>query len=190
MVPNRKSGSGAPKKTIITHPRTDKLLKCEVLLYSSICAVELKSMYSELLQNVWTRTIQHRLQKDLGLLCRRAAKELMLTTAMKKTRLGFCKKYRYWTAAEWRKVMFSDESTFRLVRGVPKMLHLPSIAFRFDPKFTVKTVKHPASVVVWGAFSGNMGRAGLHFLPKNVTIKGSNYIHILKDHMLAFWRIY
>ena len=27
-------------------------------------------------------------------------------------------------------------------------------------------------------------------LPKNVTMKGSNYIHVLKAHMLAFWRIH
>ena len=93
-------------------------------------------------------------------------------------------------AAKWRKVMFSDKSTFRLVRGVPKMVHRPRTTSQFDLKFTVKTVKYLASVIVWSAFSENMGHAGLYFLPKNVTIKGSNYIHILKDHMLTFWRIY
>ena len=76
--------------------------------------------------------------------------------------------------------MFSDESTFTLVRGVPKMVRRPSSASRHDPKFTVKTMKHPVSVMVWGAFSGNLGRVGLYFLPKNVTIKGSIYINILK----------
>ena len=54
MVPKRKSGSGGPKKT---SPRTDKFLKREVLSYPSISSVELKNMYSELLQNVSTRTI-------------------------------------------------------------------------------------------------------------------------------------
>ena len=63
-------------------------------------------------------------------------------------------------AAEWRKVMFSDESTFRLVRGVPKMVRRPSTASWFDPKFTDKTVKHPVSVMVWDAFNRNMGRTG------------------------------
>ena len=109
---------------------------------------------------------------------------------MKKKRLNFCKRYRHWTAEEWRKVMFSDESTFRLVRGVPKMVRRPSTASRYDPKYTVKTMTHPGSVMVWGAFSGNMGRAGLYFLPRNVTMKGSNYITVLKDHLLTFWRIH
>ena len=54
MVPKRKSGSGKAKKT---SPRTDKLLKREVLSHSSISAVELKNVYSELLLNVSTRTI-------------------------------------------------------------------------------------------------------------------------------------
>jgi len=176
MVPKRKSGSGVPKKTL---PRTDKLLKHEVTSYPSITAVELKSKHTELLHNVSTRTIRHRLQKDLKLPCRRAAKKPMLTAAMKKKKLNFCMKYRCWTAAEWRKVMFSDESTFKLVRGVPNMVRRLSTASWYDPKFTVKTVKHPGSVTMWGAFSGNVGRAGLYFLTKNVTMRGSNHINAL-----------
>ena len=58
------------------------------------------------------------------------------------------------------------------------MVRRPSTVSRFNPKFTVKTVKHPASVMVWGAFSENMGRPGLYVLPKNVTMKGSNYIQV------------
>jgi len=30
----------------------------------------------------------------------------------------------------------------------------------------------------------------LYFLPKNVTMRGSNYINVLKEHLLAFWRIH
>ena len=54
MVPKRKSGSGAPKKT---SPTTDKLLKREVMLYPFISDVELKNIYSELLHNVLSRKI-------------------------------------------------------------------------------------------------------------------------------------
>jgi hypothetical protein len=31
---------------------------------------------------------------------------------MKKKRLAFARKYLRWTSSDWRKVMFSDESTF------------------------------------------------------------------------------
>ena len=91
MVSKRKCGSGAPKAL----PQTGKLLKCEVTSYPSITAVELKNKHPELLHNVSTRTIRHRLQKDLGLPCRRATKKPMLTAAMKKKRFNFCKKYHH-----------------------------------------------------------------------------------------------
>ena len=92
-------------------------------------------------------------------------------------------------SAESRKMMFSDESTFRL-KGGSKMVQHSSTTSQYNSKFTAKTVKHPASVMVWEAFGGKKGSAGLYFLPKNVTMKGCNYIHILKDHILAYWRIY
>lgn len=44
----------------------------------------------------------------------------MLTAVMKKNRLDFCKKYQVLTSEEWKKVMFSDESPFRLVKGGSK----------------------------------------------------------------------
>ena len=97
MISKRKSGCGESKKT---SSRTDKLLKREVTSYSSITAVELKNKHHDTFHNVSTRTICHRLQKDLGLPCRRAAKKPVLTAAMKKKRINFCKKHRHWTAAE------------------------------------------------------------------------------------------
>ena len=89
-----------------------------------------------------------------------------------------------------RKVIFCDESTFTLVRRVLKMVRHPSSASQYDPKFTVKTTKHSGSVMVWGASSGNLGRAGLYFVPKNVTTKRSIYINILKEHLCTFCRIH
>ena len=185
-VPKRKPGSGRQKKT---SSRTDAIIKREVMAKPSITAAELKRKHQQLLQNVSIRTIQHRLQKDLGLPARRAAKKPLLTAAMKKKRLQFCNKYKTWTPHDWRKVMFSDESTFRLVRGCSTVVRRPTSSSRYDSRFTVKTVKHPDSVMVWGAISGS-GRAGLYFLPKNVTMKGSNYLEVLQDHMLDFWDIH
>jgi len=50
------------------------------------------------------------------------------------------------TAAEWRKMMFRDESTF-ILRGFPKMVRRPSTTSRNVPKFTVKIVKYTGSVM-------------------------------------------
>lgn len=83
--------------------------------------------------------------------------------------------------------MFSNESTFRLVRGGSKTVRCPKDVSRYDLRYTVKTVKHPDSVMVWGAFSGNKGRGGLYFLPRNVTMKGRNHVDVLRDHLLDFF---
>ena len=74
--------------------------------------------------------------------------------------------------------MFGNESTSTLVRGVPKMVHRQSSASWYDPKFTFQPMTHPDSV--------NLDCAGLYFLPKNVPIKGSTFINILKEHLLTF----
>ena len=86
--------------------------------------------------------------------------------------------------------MFSDESRFRLVRGQSKVIRRPINVPRHDPRYTVKTVKHSDGVMVWGAFSGTHGRGGLYFLPKNVTMRGSNYLQVLQNHLLPFWGIH
>ena len=125
MIPKRKSCSDAAKNT---SPRTEKLLKHKVPSSPSTTAVELKNKDHEILHNVSTRTLCHRLRKDVGLPGRGAGKKPMVTAAMKKKRLNFYQKYRHWTAARGRKVMFSDESTFTLVRGVPKIVRRPSSA--------------------------------------------------------------
>ena len=91
--------------------------------------------------------------------------------------------------ADWGKVMFSDESTFRLVRGRYKLVRRPSGVSRYDSRYIIKTVKHPKSVMVWGAFSGDKGIGDLYLLPNNVTMRGDNYLRVLDHPMLPFWDI-
>ena len=91
--------------------------------------------------------------------------------------------------ADGRKVMFSDESTFRLVRGRYKLVRRPSGVSRYDSRYIIKTVKHPKSVMVWGDFGEDKGRGDLYFLPNNVTMRGDNYLRVLDHHMLPFWDI-
>lgn len=187
MVPQRKLGSGATKKT---SSRTDKLLKREVMSNHSITAIELKSKYPELLHNVATRTIRHRLQKDLGLPSRRAVKKPLLTAAMKKKRLDFCKKYQDWTSEKWKKVMFNDENTFKLVRGDSKIVRRPNTTSRYDLTCTIKTVKQTDNVTVWGTFNRNKGTECPYFFPENLTMKVSNYVNVLQEHLPNFWVIH
>ena len=72
--------------------------------------------------------------------------------------------------ADWRKVMFTDESTFRLVRGGYKLVRRPQGVSRYASKYTIKTVKHPESVMMWGAFSGNKGRSRSILSPHHMPV--------------------
>lgn len=188
VVPPRKSASGRPRKTSSV---TDTLLRREVLKNPNTTAGELKKIHPQLLHNVSERTIQHRLQKELGLPTFRPAHKPLLTRAMVKKRLSFARKYRHWTVTQWRKVLFSDESTFLCFRSRSGgRIRRPHKSNRFALQYTAKTVKHSDKVMVWGGFSGVGGRGGLYFLPKNSTMNADRYIGVLNDHMLSFFDIH
>ena len=85
--------------------------------------------------------------------------------------------------ADWGKVMFCNESTSRLVLRGYKLVRRPSGVSRYDSRYIIKTVKHPKSVMVWGDFSGDKGRGGLYFFPKNVTMRGDSYLRVLDHHI-------
>jgi transposase len=130
------------------------------------------------------RSVQHALQKYLKMPSRVMALKPLLTSKMMVKRLNFAKKYAHWTPEDWSKVMYLDESTFHCVRNIRKKVRRPSGSNRFNTKYTAKTVKHPASVMVWGCFSANLGRGGIYFLPKNVTMNSERYEKVLEDHLL------
>jgi transposase len=182
-----KPKSGRPKKTT---KATDRMLKMTVCGDPFITAKELKKQMPEVLANVSVRTIQHRLQKDMKLPSRSAAMKPLITDKMKKKRLAFAKKYKDWTADQLASVMFSDESTFRTMRIVHRSVRRPIGSYRYNSRYTVKTMKHPDSVMVWACFTGKMGRGGLYFLPKGSTMNGERYMDVLDNHLLPFMALH
>lgn len=181
-IPARKKGSGRPRK--ITE-EVLAALKRQITKYPDMTAGQLRQTVPEL-ASLTDRRVQFALQKHLKMPSRVAALKPLLTEKMKRKRLAFCKQYQHWTAADWSTVMYSDESTFRCIRATRSRVRRPIGSNRFDSKFTVKTVKHPDSVMVWGCFSGSGGRGGLYFLPKNTTMNGERYETVLKDHLIPF----
>ena len=146
---------------------------------------QLKQAYPSILDNVAERTIQHRCQKDLKLHLHSPTSKPLLTPNMRLARLKFAKKYKDFTIEDWKRAMWSDESTFQCSAeqvGVPLIIIRPP-----DPQYLHLTVKHPPSAMIWGCFSGGMGRGGIYFLPKNVTLNGGRYIEVLQSHMLDFY---
>ena len=52
----------------------------------------------------------------------------------------------------------------------------------FDERYTIPTVKHPPSQMIWGAMSRN-GVAALNFLPPGTTINGPKYVQMLSEKL-------
>ena len=183
-VPKHKFGGGRKKKI---SPHTDTIIKRERQKNPRLTVFELQNLHPELLQHVKIRTVQHHLQKDLNLT---PAKKPLITERMKTKRLTFAKNYSHWTTEPWRKVMFSDESNFQVFKMGSTSVRRPKSSDRFDPRYTVPTVKHSQSVMVWGCFLGEKGRGGLYFLPKNKKINAEFYLQVLEEHMLNFYHIH
>jgi hypothetical protein len=152
-------------------------------------AADLKASLPEL-EDISERSIRRIIFKDLKMPSRSTAQKPLLTAAMKKKRLAFAKKYIDWTPEQWSRVMFSDESTFRCIRATKTKVRRPMGSDRYDSRYTVKTVKHPESLMVWGSFSGAVGRGGIFFLPKNTTMNSERYQQTLEDHLLPFMQIH
>jgi hypothetical protein len=73
-----------------------------------------------------------------------------------------------------------------MMRIVHRSVRRPMGSYHYNSKYTVKTMKHPDSIMVWACFTGKMGRGGLYFLPKGTTINGGQYIDMLDNHLLLF----
>lgn len=129
-----------------------------------------------------TRTVRRRLF-DNGLASRRAAKKPLLTPKNVKDRLAFCRKYEGWTTEQWGKVMFSDESPFPLFGPCGKSIVRRRTGERFNKDCVIPTVKHPATLHVWGCFSGK-GTGALTILPKNTAMNAKWYVEVLNSHLL------
>lgn len=70
---------------------------------------------------------------------------------MVKKRLNFCKKHCSWSEKDWKTVTFSNKSTFSLISPRAQKVKRSSQTSGYRQHYTIRNVKHPASVMVWGA---------------------------------------
>ena len=129
--------------------------------------------------NVSSSTVRRRLI-ECGRMARRPVKKQLLTAAMKKKRLDWAKKCRNWTAADWRKVLFSDESHF-LVQGKRSQHVHRSIGEPIRECHMDQSVKHPPKKMFWGSFSYH-GIGSL--LPIEGMMNAGKYIQVLEEKVV------
>ncbi len=104
-----------------------------------------------------------------------------LNNRQRQKRLAWAKDKKDWTAAEWSKVMFSDESKFCISFGNqgPRVWRKRGEAQ--NPRCLRSSVKFPQSVMVWGAMP-SAGVGPLCFLRSKVNT--AIYQEILEHFML------
>ncbi|NP_001133228.1 transposase-like [Salmo salar] len=173
-----KKASGRPRKS---SKRQDRLLKLIQLQDRGTTSTALAQEWRQAGVSASARTVRRRLLED-GLVSRRAAKKPLLSRKNIRDRLIFCKRYRDWTAEDWGKVIFSDESPFQLFGASGKKL-VRGRGERYHQSFVMPTVKHPETIHVWGCFSAK-GVGSLTILSRNTAMNKEWYQHILREQLL------
>ena len=132
------------------------------------------------LQHLKVNTISKLILKKLGLRSHKPPVKPVLLPRMIEDRLRFCQTYQHWTEADWMRVLYSAESTFRVTcRQGGRMVLRYKGSDRFLPKFTRKAFRanQCEGVSVWGSFSG-AGAGTLHFLDKKTMRNTDQYIPV------------
>ena len=106
---------------------------------------------------------------------------------MREQRMKFARRFKDWGVQDWSKVMWSDESYFRVLEDRRRYVRRPADVNRFLPRYTCPNVKHPDAMMIWGSFSGAAGAAGLKCMRKGVTMNSERYIEVLEEQMLPNW---
>ena len=98
-------------------------------------------------------TVLRRL-KEAGLIARTTAQKPLISKKNQKTRLQFAQQHVLWSAEQWAKVHFPDESKFNLIGFDGKKYVRHKLGERLSVKCVKKTVKFGGgSVMVWGVIS-------------------------------------
>lgn len=95
------------------------------------------------------------------------------TDKQKRNRVAFAKKYITWPMDKFRTILWSDESTFTISETPPASDCLTK---------KIKKIKHPTSVIVWGAFS-YYGVSKLYFHESYITMNTDKYLKFLRDNL-------
>lgn len=162
-----------PGKSKITTPENLRIIMREIAANPTITSQQIKDNNPDALKDISVRTITRRIQ-ELGHRRVRPVKEPELTLPQRIQRLAFATKYGLWKEEQWKWVLWSDETTFRVNRN-------------FNRKRNGShATKYPESLVVWGCF-GYYGLGALVMLPKskyvNQHMNKDNYFELLCEHL-------
>lgn len=175
LVRYRKNGcySSLPRsgRKRITTSQTDRLIHRLSTSNPRASARYIRSCLPDDIPVVSVSTVKRRLQKEFGLRAYRICKKPKLSAKNIKDRLEFFRLYGEWTEEQWSKVLFTDETLIKQFSSNVLTVRRP-VSQRYNPRYTLPTVKHCPSVMVWGGISSR-GRGPIWMAPPNSTVTGS-----------------
>lgn len=174
----RRPGSGRPRKTNF---KTDRLIGRASKKDPTLTASQIKNDLK--IENVSNRTIRRRLVEH-GLHGRRPSKKPLISKKNRRARLEFAREHVNWNPKKWFNVLFSDETKVNLINSDGQLYIRRPKNEKYNPKYTVKTVKHKGGCIqVWGAFS-HYGMGPLKLIEGIMT--GAMYKDIMETIMLPY----
>ena len=128
--------------------------------------------------DVSARTVRRRLD-EAGLFGRVEREEHILDENDLRRRLAFANGYKHWTAADWERVIFSDEKHFTLGRHGKQWVQRPP-GEAYNPLYTHAENENPTLVTIWGCFAAHeIGQAEIFLGDLN----GKLYRRILEGNL-------
>jgi hypothetical protein len=149
----------------------------------SIVALPLKKFKNYGLKKkkkVSTVTIRQTLKKVSLHLCVARSKPL-ISENNKEKRLAWALEREDWTIAKWKKVVWSDESTFSQFSQGRSLRVWRTPEEEFDLSCLTATVKHSLSRMFWGCFSWYGLRP---LVPLRESVTGQRYAKVLQRHAI------
>ena len=83
---------------------------------------------------------------------------------------------------------FSDQSTVQQFTS-RKQLVRRSVGARHENHYTIQTIKHSPSIMVWGAMSLHV-TDDLYFLHPGATMKGAKYLDLLNNKLEIYMMVH
>jgi transposase len=151
----RKKSSGRPRKT---NARDDRAIVNEVRKNRSISGKEVMGELGA--SGISERTVRRRIVELTGWKSYWKTRKPYISDVNKVKRVAWAKEHVNWTTDQWRKVMFSDESPYK-VRFGKKTRVWRAFNERYERFAMTASVKHDLTINVWGGFAAH-GVGKLH----------------------------
>jgi DDE superfamily endonuclease/transposase len=171
----RQKGSGRPRKTTKREDRRIVRVETNNCFESAFKIGKIVAPSNKISK----KTIKRRIN-EAGIYGYVSAKKPFVNERQRLKRLKCAEEHKNWSEEQWKKVLFSDESSF-VLRWKGRQTVWRKKGERFNPKYIQGTIKHDKKIMVWCCFSAN-GVGHIHRI--NGILDGKKYKQILIHHMV------